>query len=121
MTTAIGLHQNLAAMHYDLYKDVHGIRPRWVNYDALSIEQLETDIKRLIVELKEEEIRIAEIQSRAVMEFEDRVQSTIQLGACNRAAALQWIMEADGAVGDWEYLCYLNDLPYDYFQESIIL
>ena len=30
--------EQLAAQHYDFYKDVHGIRPRWMNYDAMTVE-----------------------------------------------------------------------------------
>ena len=27
--------EQLAATHYDFYKDVHGIRPRWMNYEEM--------------------------------------------------------------------------------------
>ena len=37
----------LAATHYDFYKDVHGIRPRWMNYDAMSEEDLEKELDLL--------------------------------------------------------------------------
>lgn len=33
--------RDLIATHSDLYKSEHGIRPRWVKYDDLTIEELE--------------------------------------------------------------------------------
>lgn len=41
------LHQELSSVHFDFYKEVHGIRPRWFNYKAMSVEQLEEEIKQL--------------------------------------------------------------------------
>lgn len=55
----------------------------------------------------------------AVKKFEQHVTNTICMGARNRETALRWIMEASNADGDWEYLCFLNDLPYGYFNKEI--
>ena len=46
--------QELIAHHWDLYKDVNGIRPRWVNYDLMSDEDLESDIESLYSQLEAE-------------------------------------------------------------------
>ena len=32
---------------WDLYKSVHGIRPRWVNFKEMSIKELETAVQNL--------------------------------------------------------------------------
>jgi hypothetical protein len=37
------------------------------------------------------------------------------LGAVDREMAMRWIHEAEGSQGDNEYLCFLNGLPYGYF------
>jgi hypothetical protein len=40
------------------------------------------------------------------------------MGARDRETALRWIMEASTANGDWEYFCFLNGLPYRYFERK---
>lgn len=41
------LHEALSSYHWDLYKEVNGIRPRWYRYDEMSLEQLEEAVLRL--------------------------------------------------------------------------
>ena len=62
-----------------------------------------------------------------MVKFCKRIEDTIKTGAGNRETALRWIMDADlggvdvdaaNANGDWEYLCYLNGLPYGYFKQA---
>lgn len=108
----------LAATHYDMYKDVHGIRPRWMNYDAMTEQELEAELNQLSVELEHviaEEKRAQEI---AIEKFEKHVTNTICMGARDRETALRWIMDASNADGDWEYFCYENNLPYGYFRSA---
>ena len=37
----------LAQIYSDVYKDKHGIRPRWMNFDSMSVEELKEALKRL--------------------------------------------------------------------------
>ena len=46
-------HYMAAANHYDLYKEINGIRPRWMNYDEMSTEEIEADIDMLYAEAKD--------------------------------------------------------------------
>ena len=108
--------EQLAAEHYDFYKEVHGIRPRWMSYDAMTEEELEAEMAQLS---KEADYVFAEekrIQEENVAKFEQHVTNTICMGARDRETALRWIMDASEADGDWEYFCYLNGLPYGYFK-----
>ena len=108
--------EQLAAEHYDFYKEVHGIRPRWMDYDAMTVEELEAEMAQLS---KEADYVFAEekrIQEENVAKFEQHVTNTICMGARDRETALRWIMDASQADGDWEYFCYLNGLPYTYFK-----
>ena len=109
--------EQLAATHYDFYKDVHGIRPRWMNYDAMTEQELEQELDSLS---KQAEVVFAEeeqMQKECIAKFEQHVTNTICMGAKDRATALRWIMDASQADGDWEYFCFLNGLPYGYFKE----
>ena len=108
--------EELEMIYSEMYKDVHGMKARW--YRAESVEQARADIARLEEELVLAEKARLEDEARAVVRFCKRIEDTIKSGAGDRETALRWIMEADDARGDWEFLCYLNGLPYDFFRKA---
>jgi hypothetical protein len=108
--------EELECLYAEMFKDVHGMKARW--YRAESVEQARADIARLEQELILAEKARVEQEARDAVKFEKRVDDTIKAGAGNRETALRWIMDADNANGDWEYLCYLNGLPYGYFKQA---
>ena len=69
--------EQLAATHYDFYKDVHGIRPRWMNYDAMTEQELEAELDVLSKESEIVAAREAEEQAAAIVVFENRVNDLI--------------------------------------------
>jgi hypothetical protein len=104
----------LAATHYDFYKDVHGVRPRWMNYDEMSEQDLESELDDLS---KQAEVVWAEEkrqQDDAIVRFESRIVDLIDTGAGDRETAIRWIHEAEGSDGDSDYLCFLVGVPYGY-------
>ncbi len=107
----------LAATHYDFYKDVHGIRPRWMNYDAMTEEQLEQELDQLSREAEVQAAEEAEAQKIAIAKFEDRVANLMHTGT-NRQRVIVWLMDAEDVNGDTEYFCYLNGLPYGYLKDA---
>lgn len=107
----------LAATHYDFYKDVHGIRPRWMNYDAMTEEQLEQELEQLGREAEVQAAEEAEAQKIAIAKFEDRVANLMHTGT-NRQRVIAWLMDAEDVNGDTEYFCYLNGLPYGYLKDA---
>lgn len=109
--------EQLSSIHYDLYKDVHGIRPRWMDYDAMSEEELEKELDRLQEEFEESMVREKALQDQAIKAFEKRVLETIDMGAVDRNTAIRWIADAEEATGDLEYLCFKVGIPYGYFNE----
>ena len=42
--------QSLVDSHYDMYKDVHGISPRWMDYKSMSVEDLRSALDELSAE-----------------------------------------------------------------------
>jgi dipeptidase len=109
--------EQLAATHYDFYKDVHGVRPRWMNYDAMTEQELEQELDQLSREAEVQRIEEEKMQKIATEKFELRVADLITSGAKDRATALRWIHDAEDSNGDDEYLCFLLGLPYGYFRE----
>lgn len=109
----------LAATHYDYYKDVHGIRPRWMNYDAMTEAELEAELNSLSEQAKvvfaEEQLR----EEAAMHDFEITVQNLISCGAKNREMAIRWLHEAHNSDGENDYLCFLLGLPYTYLDKVV--
>ena len=61
-----------------------------------------------------EEIARKESEARAIVAFEDRVLNLMHTGT-NRERVIAWLMDAEGANGDYEYFCFTQGLPYRYF------
>lgn len=100
----------------DMYKDAHGMRPRFVDTSAWGEAEFEKEftylqgiIKR---DLEEQDLR----QEQAARDFEKRMTETIALGARDRATAMKWIHAAEDTQGDDEYLCHTLGLKYGYFR-----
>jgi len=107
--------QELEMLYCEMYKDVYGVKARW--YRADSVEQARKDLDLLQECLREETKREEAAQAKAIEEFEATVQHAIEFGAGDRETALRWLIDdAPGeACGDREYFCFLNGLPYGYF------
>ena len=109
--------EQLETIYSDAYKDAYGFRPRGHVFDT--VEELRAAIERCSAEI---ELRIAEEKEsmrRAMLEFEASVASVIETGAADRATALRWIADADGCADDLEHLCYVNGLPFSYFDKEV--
>lgn len=106
-------HQELVNLYWDMYKDVHGIRPRWMKLDEMSIEELEGELLilgRSAAIIWEAE---AKAQKEAAEKFEQQVAST----GVDRETAIRWIMQAED-VDTLEDLEFQRNLPFGYFMEK---
>ena len=45
-------HQELVKIYINIYKDIHGIKPTWLDFDKMSIEDLQDDLNLLDAELR---------------------------------------------------------------------
>ena len=66
--------EQLAASHYDFYKSVYGIRPRWMNYDAMTVADLEKAMDELAIQSEIQAKLEAEAEAVAIQKFESRIQ-----------------------------------------------
>lgn len=105
--------QELADLYWDMYKEIHNIRPRWMNLDAMSIEELEAELDVLTREGELVFAREAEQQARAAAKFEEQIASM----DVDRATALRWIMQAEDVDTLFDLMCVRN-LPSNYFEEK---
>jgi len=109
--------EQLQCQHWDMYKDAYGVRPRSIDTTNWTETDFEEEFKVLGREIERNEIARKEAEAEAIIRFEDRVLNLMHTNT-NRERVISWLMDADGAIGDFEYFCYLNGLPYGYFREA---
>ena len=95
----------------DLYKDVHGVRPRYINFKEWSDGELEVYTDKLIVQLKENEEQDRLQEEADVKRFQGQVQKTIELGAGDRKTALKWLFSSE----EYDQGEYVTDWDVDGF------
>lgn len=105
-------------IYWDMHKDAYGFRPRGIDTSTWTLEDFKREFEVLDQVIEAEEEQRQDAEAFAVKNFEQQVTKTICMGARDRETALRWIMDASQANGDWEYFCFLNGLPYGYFQEK---
>lgn len=106
----------LAGIYSDVYKSIHGFRPRWMNFSEMTLEQLEKAVKELDeeYELHAQQEKLREQYSIGV--FESRIKSLIECGAKTRETAIRWLHDACDTHGDNDFLCFEFHLPCGYIQ-----
>lgn len=104
---------------WDIYKEVHGVRPRFLleSVASMTIEDLEEMVDSLSaqvdVQMQEDKVN----EAKAIFSLENRISNMIQIGAGNRETAIRWLDAAEETNGDMNYLCYCLGVPYGYFNE----
>jgi hypothetical protein len=106
------------ATYWDMYKDAYGVRPRGVDTSGWSLEYFEAEFKMLGEAIDQEEIARKVSEAQAIVKFEDRVATLIHTGT-DRERVIAWLMDAEGANGDFEYFCFTQGLPYRYFAQLV--
>ena len=110
--------EQMQCQYWDMYKDAYGVRPRGVDTSSWSETEFMAEFDMLAKVIETEYIARKEAEAIAVEKFEQHVTNTICMGARDRETALRWIMDASTASDDWEYFCFLNGLPYGYFNKE---
>ena len=79
----------------DLHKDAYGFRPRGHEFYDVTPERKQ-EIWDYFCKIVEENIAAErEHEARALRDFEQEVQNTIELGAGDRATALRWMTQTE--------------------------
>ena len=102
--------------HWDMYKDAYGVRPRHLDTSEWTLEKFEAEFEILGRVISEADLERKNIEAEAIVKFEDRVTNLMHTGT-NRERVIAWLMDAEGANGDFEYFCYTQGLPYTYFKK----
>ena len=104
-------------MYWDMYKDAYGVRPRWSDTTKWTLADFEAEFASLSTAIEQAEVERLSAEARAIVRFEDRVLNLMHTGT-NRDRIIAWLMDAEGANGDFEYFCYTQGLPYNYLKKS---
>ena len=99
----------------DFHKDAYGFRPR-NDVSDWTLEDFDREFAIFARVCEENRIQEAAAEAEAIVRFEDRVTNLMHTGT-NRARVIAWLMDAEGANGDFEYFCFTQGLPYGYFKE----
>ena len=110
--------EQMQCQYWDMYKDAYGVRPRGVDTTSWTEADFMAEFDLLAMVINAEDLARKEAEATAVEKFEQHIINTMCMGARDRETALRWIMDASTANGDWEYFCFLNGLPYRYFEKK---
>lgn len=88
----------LTSIYSDCHKDAYGFRPRGVNFDDMTTEEISADIDRFCEIAAEDAKQEAIYAAKKVEEFKELVAKTIEMGAGDEMTALRWIAEAEEEV-----------------------
>ena len=110
--------EQMQCQYWDMYKDAYGVRPRGIDTSTWTEYAFQVEFEHLALTIQANDIQRQEAEATAVKNFEQHVINTMCMGARDRETALRWIMDASNANGDWEYFCFLNGLPYRYFERK---
>lgn len=100
--------------YWDMYKDAYGVRPRGIDTSTWTLEQFDAEFKVLGRAIEESENQRKADEAEAIVRFEEKVSSLMDTSK-SRESAIARLMNAEGANGDFEYFCFLQGLPYGYF------
>jgi hypothetical protein len=99
----------------DFHKDAYGFRPR-NDVSNWTLEDFDREFAIFARVCEENRIQEEAAEAEAIVRFEDSVTNLMHTGT-NRARVIAWLMDAEGANGDFEYFCFTQGLPYGYFKE----
>lgn len=105
----------LHAIIWDAGKDATGIRPRWIDFEGSTIQELQETAAHYCQRAEEEARREAEVEAEAVAEYEALVESNIEMGAGDRETAVRWIVQAHASeryIQDVDCILYHSGMPF---------
>lgn len=105
----------LVSSYWDFYKEVYNVRPRWIDFNSKTVEEMQEMLSQLTQRSIEVFAERDAVEKDAIVQAEKLVLKTICDGAPDRETALRWIADAYEVNGDMDYLCYKLDVPYGYF------
>ena len=86
--------EGLISYIWEAYKDVNGIRPRWINFDKMTDQEIKEMADNLEKEVVAQIAREEERAKRFLQNVKDAVANTMQICKCDERRAIE-IMSAE--------------------------
>ena len=80
---------------WDAYKEAYGVRPRFMDFASMSMEDLRQEAHSLSIAVEAEMKREEEQQKSDLAEFKLLIQKTVDLGAGDEETALRWLTQSE--------------------------
>jgi hypothetical protein len=112
--------EELHSIYWDMYKDANGIRPRGIDTTTWTEAEFAKEFEYLDRVIARNELLRKAAEEKAAHALEMRIQSLFACGAKDREMAIRWLHDAEGTLGDDEFLCYTLGLPYRYFKKETV-
>ena len=107
--------EKAGAIWYDAYKDAYGFRPRHIDTTEWTLTDFHKEIMFLEQIIAENNIQRLQEEAIAADKVERTILSLLEAGAKDREMCIRWLMEANDAGTDRDYLCFLLGVAYGYF------
>lgn len=89
---------------WDGYKMIHGFRPRHINFQKMSDEDIEEMAKDLKFDLEQYSIEQDIFEKKSIQIFKERVQDTMELmNTTDKERILKILVDADGMKDDFYF------------------
>lgn len=100
---------------YEMHKDAYGVKGRHYDFDSMSNEDLEKELKHLCEVAKEQAEVEKKWEEAAYQTFLKQIAENIKLGASDKKTAIKWILESEGLENERDagYICHCLGLDYD--------
>lgn len=119
MTIEFDVVEELQSTYSDYHKDLYGFRPRSMSDEQWNSEEwLRAEIKYLDEVAPSIYAEEAKQEQAAIDAVEATIADIINVGAGDRATAVEWLAHANEVDGDMDYLCFLLGVPYGYFKKA---
>ena len=90
-------HYQLKMAVWEMYKDVHGFRPRHMGLSEMTTEELEAEIESLQRTVEAERKWEAERRAEARRAERETIKAFIAAGAPNEKVVRRWMRQANGS------------------------
>lgn len=102
---------------WELFKDVHGFRPRHIKTSDWSLSELIAEVDNLHKQATDLANLEKQQEQRNIKEFENVVSTLVSSGAKSRTVAIRWLC-AEATLGE-EEVEYNFGLPFGYIAMSL--
>jgi alpha-amylase/alpha-mannosidase (GH57 family) len=104
-------HEDLKMIVWEIYRDAHGIRPRWMDFSSMSVPELQDMLEGLKKDLEYNEKVEAEYEAKSLKELEASISNIMDICNCDRYRAMEYLMDAEGV----DYTSTYRDQDIEHF------